>query len=58
MDITPEEADAIELMAGIARDEAAKAVDGHEAADPVANSLLAQFAKLQKDSARRRTRGQ
>jgi hypothetical protein len=36
----------------------AKAADGHEPADVVANSLLAQFAKLQKDSARRRTRGQ
>jgi chromosome segregation ATPase len=37
---------------------AAKAADGHDSADPVASSLLAQFAKLQKDSARRRTRSQ
>jgi hypothetical protein len=35
-----------------------KVADGHDAGDPVASSLLAQFAKLQKDSARRRTRGQ
>jgi hypothetical protein len=37
---------------------AAKVADGHEPTDAVDNSLLAQFAKLQKDSARRRTRGQ
>ena len=37
---------------------AVKAADAHEPADPVANTLLAQFAKLQKDQARRRTRGQ
>lgn len=37
---------------------AAKAAENQEQPDVVANSLLAQFAKLQKDSARRRTRGQ
>lgn len=37
---------------------AAKAGESPEQPDVVANSLLAQFAKLQKDSARRRTRGQ
>lgn len=35
-----------------------KSADAPEPSDAVANSLLAQFAKLQKDSARRRTRGQ
>jgi hypothetical protein len=37
---------------------AAKAGESQEQPDVVANSLFAQFAKLQKDSARRRTRGQ
>jgi chromosome segregation ATPase len=34
-----------------------KSPDAPANADPVANTLLAQFAKLQKDSARRRNRG-
>lgn len=53
--MTPAESSSHSALVGVAQNTGER--EAESSCDPVANSLMAQFAKLQKDSARRRNRG-